>query len=98
MYLFLLFPVFFLMRRLLKIVRCVFWFLLEPISLFVFLLLFQTCIIFFFFTVVFSFSSVRVAFEYRQNKQTKLSLSEVRVEFVPVLRSSCLFFFNLELS
>ena len=48
MYLFLLFPVFFLMRRLLKIVRCVFWFLLEPISLFVFLLLFQTCIIFFF--------------------------------------------------
>lgn len=63
-----------------------------------FLVTFSDVYHFFFFTVVFSFSSVRVAFEYRQNKQTKLSLSEVRVEFVPVLRSSCLFFFNLELS
>lgn len=96
MCLLLLFPVFFLIRRLLKIVRCVLWFLLEPISLFVFLVTFSD-MYHFFFTVVFSFSSLQVAFEYRQNKQTKLSLRSSR-GVCACTTQFLFFFFNLELS
>ena len=65
-----------------------------------FLVTFSDVYHFFFLTVVFSFSSVRVAFEYRQNKQTKLSLSP-KFAWSLCLYYAVLvffFFFNLELS